>query len=101
MTLINNSGLDQNQWGNWVYDHSTLTLQYKVEGDWVYEIDLESRCNTAAEMLDWIFQLHDKRFISDKDIRDLLRAFNDLFGHVQATLCPFGRPRGVRFTNRR
>lgn len=93
MTLINNSHLDQKQWGNWLYNHPTLTLQFKPEGRWLYEIDLEDRCHTASQMLDWIFQLHAKTFISDKDMRDLLRAFHELCGrNPQAILCRSGNP---------
>lgn len=77
------------KWGYWEYNPNNLTLQFsKTIGDDYseYEIDLE-QCNTSAAVLDWIFQVKSKYWCSDRDIADLLRAFDDLMDTVQDKLC--------------
>jgi hypothetical protein len=80
------------KWGYWKYNPNNFTLQFsKTVGDdrSYYEVDLE-RCNTSAEILDWIFQVKNKMWCSDKDIADLLRAFDDLMDTVQDKVCSGG-----------
>jgi len=73
------------KWGKWRLVRKMGRLVY---GDFFYAIDLE-RCLDSAQVLDWIMQLHGKRWISDEDMRDLLRAFHDLLD-PQANMCSFG-----------
>ncbi len=77
------------KWGYWEYNPNNFTLKFDktVGGDHpYYEIDLE-KCNTSAEVLDWIFQVKNKNWCSDQDIADLLSAFDDLMDFVQDKLC--------------
>jgi len=81
------------KWGHWKYNPDNLTLEFKkiVGGRHVnyYEVDLE-QCKNSAQILDWIFQIKEKSWCSDKDIADLLRAFNDLMQGVQSKVCSGG-----------
>jgi hypothetical protein len=75
----------KSKWGNWTYDESNKTLDYRnPDGDY-YEIDLV-RVRTSAAMLDWIFQLRHKCWITAQDLADLLEAFDDLLD-PQANYC--------------
>ena len=81
------------EWGHWKYNPDNLTLQFDktVGGDHsYYEVDLE-RCTNSAEILDWIFQVHGKPWCGNKDIADLLRAFDDLMEIVQSKVCSGGK----------
>lgn len=73
------------RWGKWQLT-ANLTL---VFDRWKYEIDLE-RIDMCAEMLDWIFQLAPKRFISNADLGHFVRALNEIFC-PQHNLCGMGR----------
>lgn len=73
-------------WGNWRYEESTNEIVFKDE--MIYAVDLDT-CKTSAGVLDWIFQVHKKRFITDADMRDLLRALRAIV-HPQQTLCSVG-----------
>lgn len=84
--------IKKSQWGHWKYNPNNLTLAFRKrvgDDETYYEVDLE-RCNTSAEMLDWIFQIKNKNWCSDKDIADLLRAFDDLMDTVQDKICSGG-----------
>jgi len=74
------------RWGNWEYHHENYTLQYVDEGQWIYEIDLD-RCTTSAALLDWIMQIQQKTWANPVDLRDLLKAIDDLL-YPQANYCP-------------
>jgi hypothetical protein len=50
-----------------------------------YEIDLE-RVRDSAAALDWIFQILGKNWATQRVMKDLLEAFDDIF-HPQANLC--------------
>lgn len=82
---------DADCWGPWKYVKSNLTLVYAPrDRHWHYEVDLE-RCNTSAQMLDWIFQLRTKRedLVSAEDIGHFVAALDDLL-NPQANICSFG-----------
>jgi len=72
--------------GTWHFDAERLTLDYKPNGRWQYEIDLE-RCATGAQLSDWIFQVLGR--CSAQDMFDLLRALNTLL-RPQANHCSCG-----------
>lgn len=60
-------------------------IVHRVNG---YEIELE-RCKTSAQVLDWIFHIYPKTWVTPKTMYDLL---THLQKHVdpQATLCSWG-----------
>ena len=69
------------QWGHWQFKPATSCLVYEHGVTW-YEIDLET-CNSSAAILDWIFQLQQKTWMTAHDMRDLLTALQDIL-HPQA-----------------
>lgn len=78
--------LNKLEWGVW-----RLRLECNVLelGTGVYEIDLES-IYESSQMLDWIFQVHNKAWSNNQIVGDLISAFEDIFD-PQATLCSLGR----------
>jgi hypothetical protein len=91
-------------WGEWTLDTERLCLVFQgtpVEhGDGSgltegvpryvaiighYEIDLE-RVHDSAALLDWIFQILGKTWATQRVVKDLLEAFDDIF-HSQANFC--------------
>ena len=79
----------QSVWGNWTFKPGNLVLSYDDPdtGIW-YEVDLE-RCRNAGEVLDWIFQLLHKSWITAEDMICFLRALDNLLT-PQANICPCG-----------
>ena len=77
----------QTIWGNWRLDSSNLALVHAADK---YPIDLE-RMNSAAQMLDWIFQVNKKarEVYPAQDLADLLQALQDILD-PQANLCGGG-----------
>lgn len=76
----------------WKFNKANLTLECEY-----YEIDLE-RCNSPAEILDWIFQVKNKGWITPELMDDLLTAFehacDEVFdNNIQGLFCPFGEGR--------
>jgi hypothetical protein len=80
---------DGDWWGPWRYNAKTLVLEYYDEdGKFGYEVDLE-RCNSSAEVLDWIFQLETKNWCGYEYLGQLVRALGDLLD-PQANICSGG-----------
>lgn len=77
----------------WTFDADLLTLDLKTPTA-EYQIDLE-RCNTPAEMLDWIFQVHSKTWATPAILAGLLQALYDVID-PQASLCSFGNPSSIK-----
>lgn len=76
----------------WRYDPHLMTLTYMGPSyPSGYEIDLET-CRTSAEVLDWVFQIHDKDW-GDAALAGLLWWLRALLD-PQATLCSDGVERG-------
>ena len=71
--------------GSWTINMPSQTILYAKTDD---EIELKD-CRTCAGMLDWIFQLQEKTWISDKDMRDFLKIMNQVF-YPQGLMCSFG-----------
>ena len=84
-------------WGNWELDAERLLLVYRGAGLHKYEIPIREM-NSSAEMLDWIFQLNSKTWITRKDIGDLVEALDDLF-RPQANLCSGGQDHEIDAAN--
>ena len=78
-------------WGNWFFDAERLTLDYRPNGRWSYEIDLE-RCQDGAHLCDWIFQVLGR--CPAKDMLDMLRALNTLL-RPQANVCSCGQNKRI------
>ena len=72
------------RWGVWVYNSALCTLAF----DDYYKIDLE-KIDSSAEILDRIFQIHNKLWATPQIIHDLLSAFDDLL-NPQKVYCPSG-----------
>lgn len=68
----------------WKYCPDNLTLDIGY-----YAVDLET-CRTAAETLDWIFQVAGKMWASPEVLGNLILALDELLA-PQSTLCSFGR----------
>ena len=79
----------QRTFQHWTYNKENFTLTHR-EG--CYEIDLET-CIDSAEMLDWIFQLLHKAWMTDEAMAELLLLFDELL-EPQANLCSWGRDCG-------
>ena len=84
----------RDRWGHWKYNPNNLTLEIAKKGAGSksnpFYVNLE-KCNTSAEILDWIFQIKNTQWCSDQDIADLLRAFDDLMDFVQSKVCSDGK----------
>ncbi len=81
-------------WGKWKLTLSTCELKYVVgPGQSLYNIDLET-ITSSSQMLDWIFQLRGKTYITSQDLADLLHAFKDLFD-PQHYLCSSGMDKRI------
>jgi len=76
-------------WGDWILDIENWTLQFRPEGIWRYEIDLE-RVHTSAHLLDWIFQIHGR--VTDEQMGQLIFALDDIL-NPQRWMCSFGLSR--------
>ena len=72
-------------WGKWQLDTDLYTLTHS---DHDYEIRLDE-INTCAQMLDWIFQLRKKTWITNEDMGNLTQAFEDIF-RPQSSMCSGG-----------
>jgi len=78
-------------WGGWTLDthDSVLVLDTKIDGmRHHYEIELW-KITDSAHMLDWIFQLRPKKWVTNDVMGDLLSAFQDIF-RPQTSLCGAG-----------
>lgn len=79
------------RWGDWTLDarDSVLVLDTRIDdAKHHYEIDLRD-IRDSAHMLNWIFQLRMKAWVSNDVMGDLLSAFQDIF-RPQTFLCGGG-----------
>ena len=84
--------IKKNNWGRWKYNPETHCLEItKYIGNikYWYEVDL-IRCNKSSKLLDWIYQVQGKSWISPDDVADLIYAVDDILGDVQSKLCSNG-----------
>ena len=58
-------------WGKWTLDLETNVLVHQERAD--YEVDLD-RMATTTEVLDWIFHLTGKNWLTEEDLGHLVRA---------------------------
>ncbi|MBZ5667200.1 MAG: hypothetical protein LAO30_21675 [Acidobacteriia bacterium] len=79
------------KWGDWTLDTHDLVLVLDTKIDRMrhhYEIGLAD-ITDSAHMLDWIFQLRMKAWVTNDVMGDLLSAFQDIF-RPQTFLCGAG-----------
>lgn len=78
-----------------VFNRQYLTIEVPLPSHGqFYEVDLE-RCNTSAQMLDWIFQLQGKTWMTPELMREFLATLNraciEIFQEsVQGCFCSCG-----------
>ena len=65
--------------GSWALDPEVLALKHNK---YYWEIDLE-RCNTSAEILDWIFHMRGKANWTGQDTLDLVAAFEAILSPMR------------------
>ena len=81
---------DGDWWGSWRYNAKTLEIEYyEEEGKYKYGVDLQ-RCNSSAEVLDWIFQVNDKMWCGYECTGHLVQAIRDL---LKRDFCSGGQDR--------
>jgi hypothetical protein len=73
----------------WKFDKQTLTLDLDDQEGNFYEIDL-TRCNSSAEILDWIAQVSRKSWATESIISSMVKTLDHVFG-FQENLCGWGR----------
>ena len=84
----------RHQWGRWMYNAKSLTLQTFREGHFgedgfvVLEVDLED-CTTGLKILDWVLQI--AAWNTQEDIGNLVMALRDLCPNLQLKVCPRGQ----------
>lgn len=66
-------------WGKWTLNTSDYCLEHPGLGCLPYKIPLEEFRNSAI-ILDWIFQLSEKTWMTSDDKGDLVQAILDIFG---------------------
>lgn len=71
-------------WGPWSLDTETRVL----DGPTGYYVDLD-RCQTSAQVLDWIVQIAMKTWADAETVRGLVHAINDIL-RPQSTMCGSG-----------
>ena|SRR3569833_3056975 len=76
-------------WRHWAVDPGTLTLVLQVAGAPRHSISLRGITSSAC-MLDAIFELREKDWVTDSILADLILAFQDLFD-PRMTLCEGGK----------
>jgi hypothetical protein len=83
---------DGDSWGRWRLQTSDMTLRLEDKGRWIYEFDLEKK-HTPGTILDFIFQINGKVYVTSEDIGDFVEALEDITGNAQGVFCPFGTSR--------
>lgn len=76
-------------WGKWKLNPKNRTIFLERDGEWIYEFDLDHGRN-SAEVLDFIFQVVKKPWITTEEMFDLLHAIDDVLD-PQGQLCSFGK----------
>ena len=77
----------------WVVDWADRELCFcGPDGYKMYRVDLE-RCQTSAQVLDWIMQVAGKAWANDHVIADMVRAI-DKYANPQRNMCSHGEEKG-------
>lgn len=83
--------LPASSWGDWKFDPETLTLENTNRRASEYWIAF-ANCNSSGQLLDWIFQITNKRWCDEKTTKDLLTAIQEIL-RPQTNYCPYGTER--------
>jgi hypothetical protein len=70
------------QFGRWTLNVTTVCLEIPIPpepSDEIYQVPLE-RMTDSARILDWIFQLEEKTWVSPGDLGHLVEALAHIFG---------------------
>lgn len=67
------------QWGRWTFNAETACLETDVHPGLVYQVRVDEM-NTSAEILDWLFQLEEKSWVTSENLGDVVRAVADIIG---------------------
>ena len=89
---IHKERIQKNKWGRWKYNTATHCLEivkYIGSHKFSYEVGLD-RCYNSSHLLDWIYQVKGKNWISQDDVADLVYAVDDILNIVQSKLCSNG-----------
>lgn len=70
----------------WVFNEKDLTLEHPASG---YYVDLD-RCDSTAEVLDWIVQVASKPWATPRTVGALVKELDALLG-LQESYCSGGR----------
>jgi hypothetical protein len=76
----------------WRWDRERASLRKLRQNDVFYTVPLFDM-QTSADMLDWIFQLRQKTWVSDAEMGAIVFALDELL-QPQAHLCTSGKERG-------
>ncbi len=82
------------QWGKWLWNPKDTWISMKrfyepMDVEHSYQVDL-TRCNSCAQILDWIAQISKKEWTTAADIGYLVEALNDLID-LQGNFCSGGK----------
>ena len=86
------SSIGNSRWGVWQLDKTSWTLLH-TRDDHPFQVELGS-INTTGQMLDSIFEVSQKSWVTREDVGHLVGALDDLFDPGQ-NLCPGGATRTI------
>ncbi|MBY4641588.1 hypothetical protein K6L44_16680 [Gluconacetobacter entanii] len=66
-------------WGNWQLNLKNACLEHPGPGVQPYQIYLGD-ITSSASILNWIYQMKEKTWMTSDDVSDLVKAFYDIFG---------------------
>jgi hypothetical protein len=78
------------QWGAWKLNTLNFTLECTAPESGGYYIDLEE-IDSARTMLDWLFHIEPKSWVTSEMVGDLVRAFEEVF-HARSLFCQSDKP---------
>jgi hypothetical protein len=85
---INNS-----RWGVWQLERSSWTLLH-TRDDHRFQVEL-GNINTTGQMLDSIFEVSQKSWVTREDVGHLVAALDEIFDPRQ-NFCPGGATRAIK-----
>jgi len=75
-----------------ILDKVSKVILFFENGHWIYEVDIENRCNSSAEILDWIAQIGHKIWCSNELLGNFCNLLDAALG-LQKNFCGFGKDR--------
>ena len=74
------------RWGNWKLDRARRAIYYDGSPEHWFPL---TQMNNSTEVLDWVVQLHEKKWATPEDIGNLVAALDDIFD-LQNNMCGCG-----------